>query len=144
MHNTSAPKKHLNKLLFTDITKLLFTLCIQNPSSWGIHNAVLWIYRFKERKSAMKKKILIYKNRKWKGSRMLFLLNDRIREHLKAFEWDITSWVIIFFIQVIFHNFRVQCYQNTVCSIINSIEMGFFDFVVVFNNFDMCYSLLLC
>ena len=128
--------------MFTDITKLLFTVCIQNPSSWDIHNAVLWIYRFKERKSAMKKKILIYKNRKWKRSRMLFLLNDRIREHLKAFEWDITSWVIIFFIQVIFHNFRVQCYQNTVCSIINSIEIG--DFLVLLLFLMILICVILC
>ena len=127
--------------MFTDITKLLFTVCIQNPSSWDIHNAVLWIYRFKERKSAMKKKILIYKNRKWKRSRMLFLLNDRIREHLKAFEWDITSWVIIFFIQVIFHNFRVQCYQNTVCSIINSIEIGDFLVLLLFLMILICVFL---
>lgn len=131
--------------MFTDITRLLFTVSFQNGSYWDIHDAVLWIYRFRERKSAMKKKILIYKNKKWKRSRMLFLLNDRIREHLKAFAWDITSWVIIFSIQVIFHNFRVQCYQNTVCSIINSIEVGdCFCLVVVFNDFDMCYSLFLC
>ena len=115
--------------MFTDITKLLSTVYIQNLSSCAIDHAVLWIYRFRGRKSAMKKKILIYKNRKWKHSKMRFLLNDRIREHLKAFEWDITSWVIIFFIQGIFHNFRVQCYQNTVCSIINSIEVG--DFLVL-------------